>query len=186
MAAFLSRNESDRFFKLNLELMITIFWCITIVLVLMACAFFIPWIRSWRLAAAIGALFVVLSYGLYSVRGSSKFLPEYYAKTNVAARISHQGLRSRLASFKKKEFQLRLQLQRDPGDLTAQWKLFDVLATQSIYQGEFSKATDYWKEAKVLLFKDRKRLEYAVDEERIKESINVLNQLKVGVRSKTP
>ncbi len=124
-----------------------VFWMITVVLTIFAFGFFLPWLRNRQFAGVVALIFLGLVYALYFHWGSSQQLALYYSKEEVAYRDRQGELRMLIAELNKDEYRFRLRLEENPKDLDAEWRLLDLLAIKSLYQGNKPLAQQYWKQA---------------------------------------
>lgn len=124
-----------------------IFWVTTVLLLILAFGFFLPWIRAWRFSLGLICLFSVISYGLYGYWGSSRDLSHYYSTEEAHYRLKQADFQVLLAEFRKEEFRLRLRLEQDPKDIEATWRLLDLLAIKALQDGDPKLAIQYWESA---------------------------------------
>lgn len=136
--------------------MLIYFWSSTIVLLILAFGFFLPWLHSWRFSVFLICVVFICSYGLYAYWGSSRYLPHYYSEEEQLYRFKQIDLQRLLAEFRKEEFRLRLRLVQDPNDRDAEWRLLDLLAIKALQDGDRPLAVQYWESALGKVPKDLK------------------------------
>ena len=94
--------------------MISVFWVLTIILVIFATGFSLAKMHSRWVAFFIFITITTLSYTLYLSWGSSQYLAEYYSPESELLRQKHKAFRPLLAEFIKEEFRLSARLARKP------------------------------------------------------------------------
>lgn len=88
--------------------MVIYFWSTTVVLLILAFGFFVPWVRSWRLSVALICMLGLSSFSLYVYWGSSRYLAHYYSSEEIIYRQKQMALQVLLAEFRKEESRSRL------------------------------------------------------------------------------
>lgn len=127
--------------------MILLFWSILFLLAVFALAFFLPWVRHWRLSVFLSFFLSLSSLCLYLSWGSSRYLGHYYSDNQPVDLEKQRQLRSLLTEFRKQEFRLRYRLEENPKDKDAEWRLYDLLAIKALESGEKALARQYWEQA---------------------------------------
>jgi hypothetical protein len=110
--------------------------------------------------------------GLYSVTGG--LLRQRHLslqQRDGAWETKRLELRHMLNAFKKQEFTLRQQINEDPEDTEAEYRLMDLMAIKALQQGKVDVAIALWKKvlAKMPIHKDTQNMR-----ERIENSLKNL------------
>lgn len=124
-----------------------IFWMITLLLLLFALAFVLPWIKGLHQKMLISVVLALFTYGLYFYWGNSQHLAYYYSIEEQQQRAKQTEFRKMLAEFRKQEFRLRLRIEENPADVDAEWRLLDLLAIKAIQKSDYALAVQYWQSA---------------------------------------
>lgn len=124
-----------------------LFWGMTLILLLSASCFILPWIDGWKARVATLTILSMVTYGLYAYLGNSQYLPHYYSDEQKMLRAQQQAFRPLIAEFRKEEFRLRARLEINPKDIDAEWRLWDLLAIKALNNGDVKRAKDYWGKA---------------------------------------
>jgi predicted GIY-YIG superfamily endonuclease len=121
--------------------MILLFWLLTALLFLLALAFMVPWLKLYKFHLPIYVVMGCLSYSLYSMWGSSSLVAEYYSSL-AQEKNDEQRVRLRVlfVELKKQEYRLRQHLEAFPKDYMAHSQLLELVAIESLQQGNKARA----------------------------------------------
>src|SRR5258708_32115326 len=112
--------------------MISFFWVATLLLLVCAFWFVLPWLRSLQDSIFIFFIISLIAYGLYFNLGNARYLSAYYSQDEKLLRLRQVEFRQLLAEFRKEEFRLKLRLEENPNDLDAEWRLLDLLGIKAL------------------------------------------------------
>ena len=113
--------------------MTTIFWVVTVLLALVAQAFFLPWVKQVKVSMLLALGFLGTAYGLYAYWGNSHHLSQYYSEKEKNFREHQPALRALLTEFKKEEYRLRLRLEENANDKEALEQLKELLKVKALF-----------------------------------------------------